>query len=122
MKKFIAGWIYFVALLLSINVCARSSAILETIAVTALPKEAQHTLELIRRGGPFPYEKDGVVFGNYEGTLPKQRRGYYHEFTVNSPGARNRGARRILTGGPLTQPREFYYTDNHYATFKRILE
>lgn len=109
-------------LLLSINVFAKTSALLGTIHITDLPPEARHTLVLIKRGGPFPYAKDGSVFGNYEGVLPKQKRGYYHEFTVKTPGARNRGARRIVVGGDLARPQEFYYTDDHYTTFKRITE
>jgi ribonuclease T1 len=77
---------------------------------------------LIRHGGPFPSGKDGVVFGNYEGLLPKQKRGYYHEFTVKTEGTRNRGARRIIVGGEPTVSKDLYYTDDHYATFKRIKE
>lgn len=83
-----------------------------------LPPEARETLRLIRAGGPFPYARDGVVFGNFEGRLPKQRRGYYHEYTVPTPGLSHRGARRIVTGGG--PPREFWYTDDHYESFRRI--
>ncbi len=93
-----------------------------TINVAELPVEARKTLVLIRSNGPFPYEKDGAVFGNREGLLPKQKRGYYHEFTVKTKGARNRGARRIVTGGEPTVSHDLYYTDDHYATFKRIKE
>jgi ribonuclease T1 len=110
------------ALLLSCNVFARTLGYLDVIAVSDLPKQAQVTLLLIKRGGPFPYAQDGAIFGNYEGVLPKQKRGYYHEFTVKTPGARNRGARRIIVGGEPVMSREYYYTDNHYATFKRIKE
>jgi ribonuclease T1 len=106
---------------LSFHVIAREVAI-PTVSYSELPREAQKTVELIRQGGPYPYPKDGVVFGNYEKVLPKHRRGYYHEFTVKTPGARNRGARRIIVGGPLRQPDEFYYTDDHYASFRRIKE
>jgi ribonuclease T1 len=109
-------------LLLSCNVFARTLGYLDVIAVSDLPKQAQVTLLLIKRGGPFPYAQDGAIFGNYEGVLPKQKRGYYHEFTVKTPGARNRGARRIIAGGEPVMSREYYYTDNHYATFKRIKE
>jgi ribonuclease T1 len=109
-------------LLLSCNVFARTLGYLDVIAVSDLPKQAQVTLLLIKRGGPFPYAQDGAIFGNYEGVLPKQKRGYYHEFTVKTPGARNRGARRIIVGGEPVMSREYYYTDNHYATFKRIKE
>ncbi|HKR75119.1 MAG TPA: ribonuclease [Rhodanobacter sp.] len=83
-----------------------------------LPPEARDTLALIARGGPFPHSQDGVVFGNYEGLLPKQPRGYYHEYTVETPGAHNRGARRIITGG--TPPEAYYYTDDHYRSFRRF--
>ena len=88
------------------------------IAVADLPAEARETLRTIKRGGPFPYERDGAVFGNYERILPKRPRGYYHEYTVKTPRARNRGARRIVCG-PLP---ECYYTPDHYWTFKRIEE
>ena len=88
------------------------------IAVAALPREAQQTLQTIRRGGPFPYERDGVVFGNYERRLPQRGRGYYHEYTVPTAGAKNRGARRIISGGAG----EYYYSDDHYRSFQRIRE
>ncbi len=95
---------------------------LATIQARDLPAEARKTLALIKQGGPFPYAKDGVVFGNYEGLLPRQKRGYYHEYTVKTPHARNRGARRIITGGESAIASEYYYTDNHYVTFMRIQE
>lgn len=88
------------------------------ISQSELPREARATLQLIKRGGPFPYPRDGVVFGNYEKRLPQQPRGYYHEYTVNTPGVHNRGARRIVCGNYA----ECYYTDDHYASFKRIRE
>ena len=81
-----------------------------------LPPEARTTLDLIARGGPFPHSQDGVVFGNYEHLLPAQPRGYYHEYTVETPGADNRGTRRIITGG--TPPDTYYYTDDHYHSFR----
>ena len=83
-----------------------------------LPPEAAATLAAIARGGPFAYRQDGVVFGNYEHRLPLQPRGYYREYTVSTPGARNRGARRIITGG--TPPAVYYYTDDHYRSFHRF--
>ena len=83
-----------------------------------LPPEAASTLALIQKGGPYPYAKDGAVFGNREGHLPKQRRGYYREYTVRTPGSRNRGARRIVKGASG----ELFYTDDHYNSFKRIRE
>ena len=93
---------------------------LGTVAVGDLPAEARQTLALIREGGPYPYEKDGSVFGNYERKLPRQRRGYYTEYTVRTPQVRSRGARRIIAGGRDGRPTEFYYTDDHYQTFRRI--
>lgn len=90
----------------------------------ALPKQARETLALIRKGGPFPYAKDGTIFGNRERILPKKERGYYKEYTVKTPGSRDRGARRIVCGGMVTHVArsECYYTDDHYASFKRIKE
>ena len=88
------------------------------IAVADLPPEAQQTLHEIERGGPFAYARDGVVFGNYEHELPKRPRGYYHEYTVRTPGKRNRGIRRIVAGGAG----EYYYSPDHYQTFRRIQE
>lgn len=81
-----------------------------------LPPEARTTVARIRRGGPFPYRQDGQVFGNREALLPRQPRGWYREYTVDTPGARDRGARRIVTGG--TPPREWYYSDDHYRSFR----
>ncbi|MBS0458412.1 MAG: ribonuclease [Proteobacteria bacterium] len=83
-----------------------------------LPTEATVTLQLIAQGGPFPHPQDGGVFGNYEGRLPHKPRGYYHEYTVETPGAGNRGARRIVTGG--NPPDIYYYTDDHYDSFRRF--
>lgn len=83
-----------------------------------LPAEARETLELIERGGPFPYRQDGSVFQNREELLPEAPRGYYHEYTVPTPGARDRGARRIIAGG--TPPSVWYYTDDHYRSFRPI--
>ncbi|WP_434063824.1 ribonuclease domain-containing protein [Roseateles subflavus] len=94
-----------------------------TVALSALPREAQQTHQLILSGGPFPYEKDGVVFGNRERQLPKKARGFYHEYTVKTPGARNRGARRIVCGGqPPSNPEVCYYTEDHYASFRKIVK
>ena len=94
-----------------------------TVALSALPAEAQATDQLIRRGGPFAYAKDGSVFGNRERLLPTNARGYYREFTVKTPGARDRGARRIVCGGSQpTKPDACYYTSDHYASFARIVQ
>mgnify|MGYP000073564944 CR=1 FL=1 len=88
------------------------------ITAAQLPKEALATLALIRKGGPYPYARDGAVFGNREKILPAQRRGYYREYTVKTPGVRSRGARRIVAG----KGGEFYYTEDHYNHFMRIRE
>jgi ribonuclease T1 len=97
---------------------APSSATETVVALSELPKEARATLALIRKGGPYPYAKDGAVFGNREAQLPKERRGYYREYTVKTPGDRTRGARRIVAG----RSGEYYYTDDHYNSFRRIRE
>jgi ribonuclease T1 len=95
------------------------------ILAADLPKEGRDTLALIHKGGPYPYSKDGSVFSNRERILPKQPRGYYHEFTVKTPRSRDRGARRIICGGSAAKSQAFevcYYTDDHYASFKKIKE
>lgn len=95
----------------------------DSVALTELPREAQRTEQLIRAGGPFPYAKDGTAFGNRERLLPRRERGYYREYTVPTPGSRNRGARRIVCGGvEVRQPETCYYTDDHYASFRRIVQ
>lgn len=91
---------------------------LAEIALDNLPREARRTLDLIRTGGPFPYSRDGTVFGNRERLLPAKPRGYYREYTVVTPGSRDRGARRIVAGAGG----ERYYTDDHYDSFRRIRE
>jgi ribonuclease T1 len=90
----------------------------EEVAFADLPREARQTVALIRKGGPFPYAKDGAVFGNREAHLPRQKRGYYKEYTVKTPGVRSRGARRIIAGASG----ELYYTEDHYNRFRRIRE
>ena len=93
----------------------------EPIAIAELPTSAQAVHESIRAGGPFLYSKDGAVFGNRERSLPGRPRGYYREYTVPTPGASDRGARRIVCGGPEPQaPLACYYTADHYASFRRI--
>jgi ribonuclease T1 len=93
-----------------------------TIARVQLPREAVGTLNLIAVGGPYPYAKDGVVFGNFERLLPPHARGYYHEYTVPTPRARNRGARRIVCGGPLRRTDNCFYSNDHYNSFQRLVE
>ncbi len=91
------------------------------VSLSSLPSEAKRTHQLVLSGGPFPYEKDGSVFGNRERQLPVMARGYYREYTVKTPGSRDRGARRIVCGGkPPTQPESCFYTADHYASFRRI--
>ncbi|KKZ73896.1 ribonuclease domain-containing protein [Streptomyces showdoensis] len=90
---------------------------LPTVQEGALPAEARRTLALIRAGGPFPYAKDGTVFSNFERVLPQHKRGYYHEYTVRTPGERDRGARRIVTG----RDGDVYYTDDHYESFREVV-
>ncbi|WP_416969906.1 ribonuclease domain-containing protein [Streptomyces sp. 4F14] len=94
-----------------------AAAAVGSICYGDLPSQAHTTLNLIDQGGPFPYSQDGVVFQNREGVLPSQSRGYYHEYTVITPGSSTRGARRIVTG---QQSQEDYYTSDHYATFDLI--
>lgn len=94
-----------------------------TISVSQLPHEGRETYRRIHSGGPFPYEKDGVYFGNRERLLPREKRGYYREYTVRTRGLRSRGARRIVCGGEIpTRPVACYYTDSHYSEFKRIID
>ncbi|HET7157752.1 MAG TPA: ribonuclease domain-containing protein [Burkholderiales bacterium] len=94
------------------------SAPLPVVGFAQLPADARDTALLIRRGGPFPYARDGVTFGNRERLLPQRERGYYREYTVPTSGLTHRGARRIVAG----RQGELYYTDDHYRTFKRIRE
>jgi ribonuclease T1 len=117
------------ALLVGAAVCcgaaqARSAATdSDSVALAQLPEQARQTEELIRRGGPFPYAKDGTVFGNRERLLPRHKRGYYREYTVKTPGSRDRGARRIVCGGEKpSAPDACYYTADHYSSFKRIAQ
>lgn len=119
-----ARWWLLVGLLLCLPLAeahghhSHSAVTVSTVAVSELPEEARATLQSIKQGGPFPYPRDGVVFSNFEHILPPQARGYYHEYTVKTPGVHNRGARRIVCG---VVP-ECYYTEDHYQTFSRIKE
>lgn len=90
------------------------------LSVSTLPAEARATLALIRAGGPFPYERDGIEFGNREHLLPRRLHGYYHEYTVPTPGQHSRGARRIVCGGHAADLSECYYSDDHYRSFRKI--
>jgi ribonuclease T1 len=122
-----------IVLALGATACARDEPVppghsaalqIEEVALDALPPQARQTLALIRQGGPFPYRKDGAVFGNRERLLPRRPRGYYTEYTVPTPGSRDRGSRRIVAGrgsagNPATSD-EYYYTEDHYQSFRRI--
>ena len=92
-----------------------------TVALDQLPPQGVETYQLIRQGGPFPYGKDGVIFGNRERLLPAKTRGYYREYTVKTPRSSGRGARRIVCGGQATTPDACYYTADHYASFRKIV-
>ncbi len=117
----IAAAFVLAAALVALPVFARESvASLPDVALSELTPEARETYALILNGGPFRYDRDGAVFGNREGILPPVRRGYYHEYTVPTPGARSRGARRIVCGGPKKTPDACYYTGDHYQSFRRI--
>lgn len=111
-------------LLLCLAMPSFASQELDSVDLRNLPPEAAHTLQLIKQGGPFPYPRDGIVFGNFEKRLPLKSRGYYHEYTVPTPGAKTRGARRIIAGQGIHQDvrssGEYYYSDDHYRSFKRI--
>ncbi|MPZ45655.1 MAG: ribonuclease N [Betaproteobacteria bacterium] len=111
------AWLLFVlAFGLASFGCARGEPGLAEVRLAQLPPEAQRTLALIQRGGPFPYRRDGAVFGNRERRLPAREQGYYREYTVPTPGAKDRGARRIVAG----RGSDYYYTDDHYDSFRRI--
>lgn len=94
---------------------------ISTVALSELPVQGRETYRLIHQGGPFPYEKDGVIFRNRERLLLDQKRGYYREYTVKTPGVRHRGVRRIVCGGLPTTPDACYYTADHYASFRKIV-
>jgi len=116
MKRFL---IVVCALLVLIGAAlAQGPAPIGDIALAALPREAHATLALVKAGGPFPYARDGSVFSNREKMLPARQSGYYREYTVKTPGARDRAARRIVAG----TSGEYYYTDDHYNSFRRIRE
>ena len=104
--------------MVALGASARENRRVGDIRLDELPSQARVTLQLIDRGGPFPYRRDGVTFQNREQRLPEQSRNFYREYTVPTPGAQTRGARRIVTGG--MPPSVFYYTDDHYRSFARI--
>jgi len=98
--------------------CSAALALSGEVRLADLPPEARHALRIAKAGGPFSYARDGAVFANREARLPRQPRGYYREYTVKTPGAPDRGPRRIIVG----RGGEYYYTDDHYRTFRRIIE
>jgi ribonuclease T1 len=120
----LSSWLLAFAFLVATPVQAKGPApepAAANISLADLPKQGRETYALILAGGPFPYEKDGTVFGNRERQLPAQKRGFYREYTVKTPYARNRGAKRIVCGGSQpAKPEVCYYTVDHYASFKRI--
>jgi ribonuclease T1 len=117
------GFVWMVCTVLVHAKPPNETAGLATVLVTELPREAQETYRAIRKGGPFPYEKDGTVFGNRERLLPREDRGFYREYTVRTPGERTRGARRIVCGGPVpAEPKACYYTQDHYASFRMMVD
>lgn len=120
----VAQWLLLVALVVlpGTQACMARTSAQDPIAIDELPAEARETLARIRSGGPFRYDKDGSVFFNREGLLPRRPRGYYTEYTVRTPGARDRGARRIVAGGDPRSSGEYYYTGDHYRSFRRIRE
>ena len=119
------GWRRAAAALLAAALLACNGSAADTtpgataeVAASELPAQARETIALIRKGGPFPYPRDGLEFRNFEKRLPVMPRGYYREYTVRTPGAKDRGARRIVAG----RGGELFYTDDHYGSFKRIRE
>ena len=136
MKRFAATIIRLTFLLALAGFCfnlpasardAIASGKIASVLLADLPPEARQTLDLIKRGGPFPYpRKDGSTFGNFEKRLPERPRGYYREYTVPTPGSGDRGARRIVAGsgrnGDVSRSGEYYYTHDHYRSFRRIQE
>ena len=123
--KYLKQWCLFLVLsLLSALSYGRQTEriAIDSVPVAGLPGEARRTLAQVRRGPPYAYAKDGVAFGNHERLLPRQPRGYYREFTVKTPGSRNRGAQRLIIGGEPATSHEIYYTADHYASFIRVQE
>ena len=126
LQRWMPGLLGLVLSICTFLVQARSATEAQTsstLSVTDLPREGQETYQLIRKGGPFPYEKDGTVFGNRERLLPREARGFYREYTVRTPGVKHRGARRIVCGGQIPRsPQTCYYTQDHYASFRVIVD
>ena len=115
-RTLVTAWLVCIALATSAWPWERPAA--GVVALSELPPEARRTLDLIKQGGPFPYRNDGMAFGNRERRLPQREHGYYREYTVRTAGSKDRGARRIVAG----RNADYYYTDDHYDTFRRIRE
>lgn len=138
MRKSVKQAVLLAAALFASAVLARGDLSRGEIRLQELPVEARQTLQLIQRGDPYPYERDGITFGNYEKLLPAAARGHYREYTVTTPGINHRGARRIVVGCERQRPAAkptgllslaqcrdggtFYYTADHYRSFRRIVE
>ena len=106
---------------IAFTACARTTPeSLSEVALAELPKEAREVYALVGAGGPFPFDRDGVVFGNREQLLPAKPRGFYHEYTVRTPGVKSRGGRRLVCGGKKTTPDACYYSADHYRSFRKI--
>ena len=126
-RAFFASLCVLCAFALGVSALAREPAKpVPDVPAAELPQEARNTLALIKQGGPFPYRRDAAIFRNFEQQLPVKRRSYYREYTVPTSGARGRGARRIVAGAgaddDVRTSGEYYYTDDHYASFRRIRE
>ncbi len=122
-KLALATSLFVLGILLPVLVQAKQSpGEAATVKLAELPLQGRETYGLILQGGPFPYQKDGSVFGNRERILPAQRRGYYLEYTVSSPGAKTRGARRLVCGGQPKTPDACYYSGDHYASFRKVVQ
>ena len=115
-----AGLVLCVFAGMALTAQARTTPDPPEVALSELPKEAQEVYALVGKGGPFPFDRDGVVFGNREKLLPAEPRGYYHEYTVRTPGVSSRGGRRLVCGGKKKAPDACYYSDDHYRSFRKI--
>ena len=127
MKNFLSAATFAAAFVSATMFATSSVRAANDLNLAGLPKEGRTTHALILKGGPFPYPKDGTIFGNFEGKLPKKSRGYYREYTVPTPGAKNRGARRLVCGAEAREwrnhaPAACWYTSDHYQTFQKIKE
>lgn len=123
LKLVLTGFLALASLAGSVAIARETApdATVSTVALSQLPVQGRETYQRIREGGPFAFDKDGTIFGNRERLLPLQKRGYYREYTVKTPGSKNRGTRRIVCGGAATTPDACFYTADHYASFRKIV-